>query len=178
MSNILINGPSATGKTTIGNELERLGYKVINTDEEFGYYGNLKTLQPVNFPGPNVNEDWYKENAWIWDSEKVNRALSNDEDIVFFCGGALNEAEFYDKFDKIFRLIVDPKTLIKRLEARGSDQHTNNPKFKKRMLDYLAKIKNGERLTNEIVIDTSLNNTHEYVDIIISQILDGLNKSR
>lgn len=41
MTAYLINGPSGTGKTSISRCLQERGFRVINTDEEFGYYADL-----------------------------------------------------------------------------------------------------------------------------------------
>lgn len=167
----LINGPSSSGKTSVGHELQNRGYRVINTDEEFGYYADLKTEKPVDFPGgDHVSADWYAKNGWIWNKKRVEKAIKNAPDILFFCGGALNESQFYPRFAKIFRLIIDPDTLIKRIGSREGDEHTNNPEFIARMLGFLENAEKDARKLGWVIINTSKNTVRESTDEILSYI--------
>lgn len=170
MSIYLINGPSGTGKTSIGNELQKRGYKVIDTDQEFGYYADLNTEAPVKFPGELVTEAWYSQYGWIWDSKKVEKTLNEAHGMFFLCGGALNESPFYPRFDKIFRLIVDPVTMKKRLRSRKGDEHTNNPKFIARMLDFRVTAEDDAHKMGWVVINTSHKTVSESVDEILSYV--------
>jgi shikimate kinase len=137
MSVYLINGPSGSGKTSIGVELQARGFTVIDTDEQFGFYANLETEQPVEFQGSNVTEEWYRQSGWIWNRKKVEEAIENATETTFFCGGSRNESTFYPKFARIICLDVSPEVLVNRLKDRQSDNHTNNPIFIARMLKFL-----------------------------------------
>lgn len=170
MAVYLINGPSGSGKTTLGFELQRRGYQVINTDEVFGYYANLQTEEEVEFPGTkHATPDWYKVHGWIWNIEKVRKAI-HASDTVFFCGGALNESQFYSDFAKIFRLHLSREDLLARLKARDNDQHTNNPVFIKRMLDFLSHSEHDAKQLGMIIINTSVSSIKEAADEIISEV--------
>ncbi|HEU0266109.1 MAG TPA: AAA family ATPase [Candidatus Saccharimonadaceae bacterium] len=153
----LINRPSGTGKTSIGDELEKRGYRVINTDKAFGYYANLETRVPVTFPKHGIpNEKWYSTNGWAWDSEKVEKTLKKySSETVFFCGGSFNESYFYPQFTKIFRLHCSPEKLIERLTKRKGDSHTNNTYFIAKMLDLLETSENDAERLGWPVIDTT-----------------------
>ena len=168
MSAYLINGPSGTGKTSIGHSLQHRGFRVINTDEEFGYYANLETEQEVKFPSEEVTEEWYKDNGWIWNKNKVEEVLSKGDEIIFLCGGSINENIFYPRFEKIFRLVVDADILIKRIESRGNDVHTNNPDFIARMLKFLKTAKSDGEKAGMVIIDTSKKSIDESTDELLS----------
>ena len=92
MAVYLITGPSGSGKTSIGIELLRRGYNVIETDSRFGYLANRKTEAPVDYPGvKKITTEWYKINGWIWNRQKIEKHLNNcRQNIVFFCGAADN----------------------------------------------------------------------------------------
>ncbi len=171
MPTYLINGYSGSGKTSIGTELHKRGYKVINTDEEFGYYGNFKTEEKVNFPGAGrVSAHWYKENGWLWNRELVDRALKKSSSIQFFCGGSWNESAFYPRFEKIFRLVVAPEVMTKRLKARSDDGHTNNSEFIAQMLKFSKVARTEAESLGWVVIDTSSKTVDQSADEILDQL--------
>lgn len=170
MSVYLINGPSGSGKTSIGAELQERGFRVIDTDEKFGYYANLETEEPAEFQHKNVTEDWYKHHGWIWDKQKVEEVINNATETTFFCGGSLNESIFYPRFNRIFRLIVTPETLVARIKKRGNDKHTNNPVFIARMLKFLETAKADGEKSGMVVIDTSAKTVSESTDELLSYV--------
>jgi len=115
----LISGPSGSGKTSVGHELKRRGFRVIDTDKEWAYLGDRKTRLPQ--PAlilPSYSPEWFEQNAWLWDRRLVESSLQSSEHIIFCCGGADNDAEFFDLFDKVFMLDVNWITLKKRLIMR------------------------------------------------------------
>ncbi len=167
MAIFLINGLSGTGKTTIGIELARRGYHAIDTDKAFGYYGDLKTEEPVDFPGKDVQPEWYDKNGWIWNRDSVDQVINTDE-TIFFCGGSSNEFIFYPGFNKIFHLYVNPETLVKRLRTRDGDRHPNNPEYIVRMLELLESSNNDAKSQGWILIDTSDDSVEQSTDLILS----------
>ena len=55
----------------------------------------------------------------IWDVEKVQAYIANQEEAVtFFCGGSRNFAKFIDLFDGVFVLEVDLDTMNRRIDER------------------------------------------------------------
>ena len=114
VKNYLIEGVSCTGKSSVGDELQRRGYHVINGDRELAYWGDPKTGEPL---------DSSAYEHWIWDVDKV-RALVADRSHAtsFFCGGSRNSERFIDLLDGAFVLEVDLDTLNRRLALRPEDE--------------------------------------------------------
>lgn len=112
--NYLIEGLSGTGKTSVCDELQRLGYQAIHGDRELAYRGDPETGRPTDDIGHEHH---------IWDVDKV-RALVADHDVAvtFFCGGSRNFAKFQDLFDGIFVLEIDLRTLNRRLDERPESE--------------------------------------------------------
>src|SRR5258708_28873023 len=55
----------------------------------------------------------------IWDVEKVEAFVANQEEAVtFFCGSSRNFAKFIDLFDGVFVLQVDLDTMNRRIDER------------------------------------------------------------
>ncbi|MDG5471313.1 hypothetical protein P6709_06105 [Jeotgalibacillus sp. ET6] len=77
MRNYLIEGISCTGKTSVCNELQLLGYHAVHGDRELAYQGDPETGKPILY---GKGHDHH-----IWDIEKVKAlAESHDEDVTFF----------------------------------------------------------------------------------------------
>lgn len=114
----LVEGVSGAGKTTVGEELTKLGYKVIDADEKLASFADPETRLPT--------EDHSYRN-WFWNEEKFHTAIKNaGDDIIFICGGAVNKPDFIHHFTKVFTLHLDDETLKYRLATR-----TNNDSGKK-----------------------------------------------
>jgi dephospho-CoA kinase len=128
MSNYLIEGISGTGKTTVGEELQKRGFKVIDADQTFGFYGDPKTGLPT--------DDKHQLN-WIWDSSKVKQELTAlDGKPIFVCGGAMNQIDFTNYFASIFTLYVDDETLKNRLLSRSNNDFGKDPEDLARQLEW------------------------------------------
>lgn len=108
--NYLVEGVSATGKTSVCRELGRRGYQAINGDTDLAYQGDPETGEPTSTAS--------HENH-VWDVDRV-RALVADQSrpVTFFCGGSRNHQKFLDLFDDVLVLDVDVKTLRRRLDRR------------------------------------------------------------
>lgn len=170
MAVYLITGLPATGKSTIGTALAEQGYRVIDADTEFGYYGHLMSETPVQLPEPRrIKRNWYAENGWIWDSQKVRQfLLQPHEAAVFVVGGARNEKKFYRHFDKIFLLQLPNDILRQRIQSR-SDPYHNNDIFIQRMLVWNRAV--AEQADN---IEATLITSNEAVEASLAAILGAL----
>lgn len=170
MAVYLITGPSGSGKTTIGIELRKRGYHVVDTDSAFGYLAERNTGSRVEHPGVEyITKEWYDENGWIWSLESVEKFMSKHcGNIVFFCGAADNEQLFYRFFDKIFLLGLRPEVLRQRLVNRQNPD--NNPVFIELSLAELSRsLEKAERL-NMVVIWSDECDVRNSADAVLERI--------
>ena len=108
--NFLVEGVSATGKTSVCDELARRGHHAVHGDRELAYQGDPATGAPVA-GGSHEHH--------LWDAEKVRALVAgHGEAQTFFCGGSRNFSSFVDLFDAVFVLTVDLDTLDRRLDQR------------------------------------------------------------
>lgn len=115
--NILINGLSGTGKTSVGEELVKRGYLAIDADASFAF---LESSSYYDESGRRVPE------AWNWNREKLTGLLSDqDESLLFICGGATNESAFYGSFDKIITLTIRSEVMERRLLNRAVNNYAS-----------------------------------------------------
>lgn len=112
--NFLVEGVSATGKTSVCEELVRRGHHAIHGDRALAYRGDPATGAPVAGGGHEHH---------LWRVDQV-RALAADQTraVTFFCGGCRNYADFIDVFDAVFVLTIDRATLERRLDQRPHDE--------------------------------------------------------
>ncbi len=156
--NNLIEGLSGTGKTTIGKELHERGFRVIEADEVFGYYGDPETGVPTN--------DKSQLN-WLWDKTKVDKELTADpERVTFVCGGAMNQGEFTKYFTNIFTLFLDDETLKDRLLDRTNNDFGKDPKDLRKQLEWNKGTISYAKQRNTILIDAT-----RPVDVVVDDIL-------
>ncbi|MEE9379948.1 MAG: AAA family ATPase [Hyphomonadaceae bacterium] len=125
LKNYLIEGITCTGKSSVCKELKKRGYTAINGDTKLAYQGDPKTGEPT---------DGYFHEHHIWDVKKVECLLNNKEEAIFFCGGSRNFEHFIDRFDEVFVLDIDRKTLEKRLDARTKGQWGSRKEQRKLVL--------------------------------------------
>jgi hypothetical protein len=79
MRNYLIEGVSATGKTSVCKELRRRGFLAINGDTDLAYQGDPETGEPTD----DVPSHWHH----IWHVDRV-RALVADQNERFTSSAA------------------------------------------------------------------------------------------
>jgi AAA domain-containing protein len=112
--NYLIEGVSATGKTSVCKELRRRGYYAVNGDTDLSYQGDPDT-------GEFTQESGHEHH--LWDVDRVKALVAKqDVGLAFFCGGSRNFSKFIDAFDGVYILDVDVATLNRRLDQRPEDE--------------------------------------------------------
>jgi len=117
--NFLVEGGSATGKTSVADELTRRGHHAVHGDRELAYQGDPVTGEPT---------DTARHEHHLWDVDRVRRLVADHTvPATFFCGGSRNWASFVDLFDAVFVLDVDVETLRRRLDARPADEFGVDP---------------------------------------------------
>ncbi|GAA1375904.1 nucleoside kinase [Luteococcus sanguinis] len=121
--NLLVEGVSGTGKTSVCHELRRRGYQAINGDTELAYQGDPSTGLPSTEPACHEHHLWCEDRVWAI-------AGQTDQRFTFFCGGSRNFKRFLDVFDEVFVLDVDRDSLLTRLSQRPSDEFGSLPEEK------------------------------------------------
>lgn len=167
----LITGPNGSGKSTIGQLLATRGYQVIEMDAEPGLSGWIDTHSGERitvFPPHPFSEQWMSAHSWVWFKDKFDELIvQNGDKTIFFCGGAYNQREFYDFFNKRFTLYLDDSTTIRRLRAREPERWKEGSAELKKTLDWNAKSKQISAEEGSIMIDGS-KRTETIVDYVLS----------
>ena len=158
---IQIDGLSGTGKTTAAEELTKRGYKALDADAVFGYWGDPETGEPT---------DVQHQLNWIWDISKV-KALAEEsiDSTVFVCGGAMNQDKIKEVFDKRFTLVIDDETLKHRLATRTNNDFGKEPEDLARQLEWNRGTADYARSIGSVVVDAT-----QPVASVVDEILEQL----
>jgi len=131
MSLIYITGNSGVGKSSVRNELQKLGYETHDTDEDgitswrHKISGKLAT-RPTNVSDrTNV---WYEQHDWVMFRHRIEGlAKRATNKTIFLCGSTSNADEMFDLFGRVIYLTVDENTLRKRLTGRTNNDFGKVP---------------------------------------------------
>lgn len=123
MKKIYITGISASGKSTLGKELEKRGYPVVDIDETGACKWYRNDTHEVADYHPGVGKQWLKEHDWVCDFSQIEKKIEalSDNEAVFVAGITINQDSFLKKFDHVFLLRIDPETLLHRLKNRTTN---------------------------------------------------------
>ena len=114
MSRILITGISGTGKSSALAELERRGYRVVDTDDE-GWREHRKYPEPI---------DELHRGEFLWVEDKMAELLESDDGrSLFVAGGARNQEKFHDRFDAVVLLSAPAEVLLDRVARRTTNSY-------------------------------------------------------
>lgn len=126
---ILVTGTPGSGKTTLANYALSLGnYRFKDADEVSDLcvwlrFADGKFVAKVeDIKAEPKNDEWYKNNGWYWDANKIRQLLNADEDLIL-CGSAENVTDFYDYFDKVFLLVKTSE----EIESNINSKYRANP---------------------------------------------------
>jgi len=104
MPRILITGMSGAGKSSVLAELERRGWRTVDTD----YDG------------------WTDGDGGEWDEARMRDLLARELDIVV-SGASENQGRFYDSFEHVVLLSAPVEVLIERVRRRTGNPYGQSP---------------------------------------------------
>jgi shikimate kinase len=121
MALVFVAGIAGAGKSTVGRELRRRGFRSYDTDEdEIAQWRHTVTgvVTPLLAEAHRTPE-FLAQNAWIADPDRIRELGGRGkEGFVFLCGSAANEDEVWPLFDLVVLLSIDETTMRRRLLTR------------------------------------------------------------
>jgi dephospho-CoA kinase len=121
---VLVTGMSGTGKSTALAELERKGYRVVDTD-----YGGYAEEVPTS-DGNGLEQ--------LWVEDRIDRLLSeHDEGVLFISGCVSNQGKFYPRFDAVVLLSAPADVIVERVTTRDTNDFGKTAEQRARILDDL-----------------------------------------
>jgi shikimate kinase len=121
MRKVLVTGMSGTGKSSALDELRRLGFQVVDTDE------------------PGWTEWSDAEGGYLWREDRIRELLERDGGPPLYVSGTVsNQGRFYGYFDAIVLLSAPAPVLLDRIESRTTNPFGKTREQRERILRDLA----------------------------------------
>lgn len=140
MTIIYITGLSGVGTTSALDELNRRGYRTIDTDYG-GYVRNVALEEGI---------------AHYLNEEKMEDLLKSvGEEHLFISGCCDNQGQFYKDFDVVVLLKADLSTMFERIENRTTNQYGKTPEQRQEILDNHAAVLPLLEKSSDVIIDTT-----------------------
>lgn len=157
MKSIFVTGITGSGKTTLSQTLQILGYEAYNIEhDDFGLFMMIRrdTGEPF-LDYDNADMTKVHNASWICDKEKLKALVDKQkENLAFYCGIAGNNAQIMPIFDMSILLKVSPEILNKRLLTReGTDDYANTEAGRQKVLSGFEKFENDMMQAGMIVVD-------------------------
>jgi shikimate kinase len=153
MKRVFITGMSAVGKSTIGQRLAELGFKVVDIDYD-GY-------SPVNECGEHH-----------WDVDRIRELLATeDADVLFVLGADDAQVLFYPDFDYIILLSSPRDVMVQRLASRTNNPYGKDPRELAKILADLEQYEPAIRqaATHEIETTKPLDRVVDDILFVVQQ---------
>lgn len=119
---ILITGVAGSGKSTVCQELKKLGYKAHDIENMRGLFEMIdkKTGKPTK-DYSNHDFEKVKGHDWICNKKKLQQIIKKNSGLVFYCGIGSNIIDVFPFFDKVILLKANRKNTCERLTNRKSN---------------------------------------------------------
>jgi shikimate kinase len=138
MKRILLTGMSGTGKSSALAELERLGFRVVDTDD------------------PGWTEWSDLEEGYVWREDRIQTLLQSEGGPSLYVSGTVsNQGRFYDRFDAVVLLSAPAELLLSRLDNRTTNPYGKTPEQRELILHHLAEVEPLLRRTCTHEIDAA-----------------------
>jgi dephospho-CoA kinase len=133
---VLVTGMSGTGKSSALEELERRGFRVVDTD--LGGWS-----------------EWV-DGGWYWREDRMAALLDENGDATLFVSGCVsNQGKFYDRFDAVVLLSAPEDVLLERIESRTTNDYGKAPDERELVLFHLETIEPRLRQTSTLELDAA-----------------------
>jgi shikimate kinase len=118
-----VTGMSGTGKSSALAELERRGFRVVDTDEQ----------------------DWTEwsdgDGGHVWREDRMTELLARQEGPSLYVSGTVsNQGRFYDRFDAVVLLSAPADVLLSRLESRTTNPYGKSPEQRNLIMRHLVEV--------------------------------------
>lgn len=151
----MVTGMSGTGKSTVLAELERRGFRVVDTD----------------LPGWS---EWKPDpGEWRWREDRIAELLASPYEPTLYVSGCVsNQGRFYDRFDAIVLLSASAEVILHRVDHRTTNDYGKEPAERDLILLQIATVEPLLRATSTHELDAS-RPLDDVVDALIAIGLTG-----
>jgi dephospho-CoA kinase len=135
---VLVTGMSGTGKSSALVELERRGYRVVDSDS------------------PEWSEWAPGTDEWLWREDRMAELLAEDGEPALFVSGCMsNQVKFYDRFDAIVLLSAPAEVILDRVDRRTTNDYGKTARERDLIITHLETVEPLLRATATHEVDAS-----------------------
>jgi broad-specificity NMP kinase len=128
MAKVLVTGMSGTGKSSALAELDRMGYRVVDTDDP-GWADWVSSAEEVG------------GGEWLWIEDRMAELLRLDDRRTLFVQGSVrNQVKFYARFDAVVLLSAPVEVILDRIEARETNDYGKASAERELVLHHVATV--------------------------------------
>ena len=168
MSKVYITGISGVGKSSVAEELSKLGIRAIDIDAVPGLcrWKNKKTGERADYQY-GIGREWLEAHDYFCDSNKLKKMINESGAAVAVFGVASNQQEYWDCFDKIILLRCKEETFIHRLSTRsGDNEFARTPDEQKHILSWYKEYEDDMIKKGAIAI-----NTEDPLPVVVDKVI-------
>lgn len=155
MKSILITGFPGSGKSTICQELNRLGYTAHDIEEISGLFKMVDKATGETVKEHDCDNLKQVENRkWTCDVDKLKELIKGEKSsVAFYCGTASNIDEILHLFDLVILLKPSLNILRRRLSSRETGKFGRTKEVQEQVLGWRDQLEGNIQNKGAIVID-------------------------
>jgi hypothetical protein len=148
---MLITGISGTGKSTVTQELARLGYMAVDADcDTYSKWVDAPNTPDLGSSPVLPGRDW------VWREDKIRELLQGTQRVnLILSGCAANMGSFVPMFEHVVLLACPAAVMIRRLATRTGNDYGKQPHELERILALKESIEPRLRKLSTLELDTS-----------------------
>lgn len=123
----LVTGVSGAGKSTLARRMAAWGHRTVSADADSVLCSwTDRDGRRVERPA-EPDAAWLSAHEWRWDPARLDQVIAEaargSDDALWVFGHAANALQLADRFDVVFLLEIDQRTMVARMAnpGRGND---------------------------------------------------------
>lgn len=148
---MLITGISGTGKSTVTQELAKLGFLAVDADcDRYSKWEDAPNTPDLGSSPVLPGRDW------VWREDKIQELLHGTKQAnLILSGCAANMGPFVPMFEHVVLLSCPAAVMIRRLATRTGNDYGKQPHELERILALKESIEPRLRKLSTLELDTS-----------------------
>jgi dephospho-CoA kinase len=148
---MLITGISGTGKSTVTQELAKLGFLAVDADcDRYSKWADAPNTPDLGSSPVLPGRDW------VWREDKIRELLQGTKQAnLILSGCAANMGPFVPMFEHVVLLSCPAAVMIRRLATRTGNDYGKQPHELERILALKESIEPRLRKLSTLELDTA-----------------------
>jgi dephospho-CoA kinase len=155
---IYITGVSGSGKSTVQNAMQKLGYTAYDVDDHTisGVFDNSTGIKVAMPPVEQRSPEWFAAHSWLIMPTAIEKLKAESKNrLIFLCGAARNDKDFWPLFDTVIYLDVNESTLRERIAERKDNDYGKSAHELQSILDWHKVASDRYKLLGTHIIDAN-----------------------